>query len=116
MLEADSLRAMRRFADAAAAYDRAAGELSGGMRSQAGYRASHIRYRQLSDARGALASLDQSGADRPGSPLAERAMALRARLLNSLGRTSEARQVAARYLERYPDGGMAEWMRNLVGD
>lgn len=115
MLEADSLRGLRRFEEAATAYDRAATQFQGARSSHAGYLAAYVRSRHLGDSAGALTSLDRSGADRPGSPLAERAIALRARVLHQTGRTSEARRVAATYLERYPEGGMAEWMRALVG-
>jgi len=84
--------------------------------AQAGYLASFIRLRRLGDAPGALAALDATGADSAGSPLAERATALRARALDRMGRGAEARAVALRYLARYPGGGMAAWMRRLVGD
>ena len=113
MLEADALRALRRYREAADAYDRAAAGLSDSQASQAGYLAASVRSRHLGDATGALSSLDRSGADRPGSPLAERALALRARILNQEGRTAEARDVASDYLRRFPGGGMAEWMRAL---
>ena len=84
--------ALARYREAASAYDRAARNLGGAGSSQAGYLAAFIRFRQLGEAGAALSSLDAVGADRPGSPMGERALALRARALNSLGRGEEARQ------------------------
>lgn len=115
MVEADALRALRRYDEAVAAYERAAGQLSGGMAAQAGYLAASTRFRQ-GDARGALSTLDGSSAMAPGSPLAERATALRVRLLHRLGRRAEARREAEGYLRDYPNGGMASWMRSLLAD
>jgi hypothetical protein len=75
-----------------------------------------LRFGQLDDPAGALASLDASAADAPAAPLEERALALRARGLERAGRRAEAQAVARRHLDRFPDAGMAGWMRALVGE
>ncbi|MCC7539745.1 MAG: FecR domain-containing protein [Deltaproteobacteria bacterium] len=116
MLEADALRALGRHEDAADAYDRAARELGGSARAQAGYLAATLRRDRSNDAPGALRSLDASGADETGSPLEERALALRARLLVATGRMEAARATAERYLARFPQGGRREAMRRLTDD
>ncbi len=114
LLEADALRGLGRAGEAAAGYDRAAGELPPARAAQAGYLAATLRFRNLGDPSGALASLDRSRADSASAPLAERATVLRVRALLRLGRQEEARRIAARYLERFPNGGMEEWMIGLV--
>jgi hypothetical protein len=114
LLEADALRALGRFAEAADAYDRAVPALDEIAAASAGYAAAFLRFRQLGDAAGTLGSLDAAGADREDSPLAERSLALRTRALEQLGRRDEAQTAARRYLDRYPQGGMADWMRALL--
>ena len=113
-VEADALRALRRFEEAAAAYDRAARELDGTRAHQAGYLAASVRLLELADPSGALDSLDRARADAPGSPFEERAIALRVRSLRHLDRHDDARSAAQHYLDRYPEGGMAEQMRALL--
>lgn len=114
MMEGDALRASRRFTQAARAYDQALSELSGGQACQAGYLAAFIHFRHLGNASSGLSSLNRSRADNPSCPLAERALALRVRMLRQMGRTGEARNSARMYLERYPHGGMSEYMEALV--
>jgi len=116
LVEADALRGMRRYREAARSYDRAASTLDEGPeRARAGFTGAQIRFRRLSDLPGAIHSLDASGAAGPGSPLLERALALRVQALHQLGRDPEARVEAERYLRRYDDdGATAEWMRRLV--
>jgi hypothetical protein len=111
-VEADALRGLRRFAEAADAYDAAAASLDGAQRVQAGYLAATVRATELRDPSGALASLDAASADGPGSLLRERAMVLRATALADLGRTEEVRTIAADYLESFPEGSRAAWMRS----
>jgi tetratricopeptide (TPR) repeat protein len=115
IIEADALRALGRYAEAADVYDAAARLLPAADAAHAGYLAAYLRFERTQDPAGALASLDATAADGPGAPLEERALALRAHALFALGRTDEARAAAHRYLERFPDGGQAESMRTLAG-
>ena len=46
--------------------------------------------------------------------LGERASALRVRALVRLGRNDEARVGARRYLQRFPNGGLRDWMTELL--
>jgi hypothetical protein len=112
VLEADALRGLGRSAEAARAYDDAAGRLPAEAAAQAAYQAAALRLK-LGDADGALASLDAGRADAPGTALEERALALRVRALVAAGRADDARALAGRYLERFPEGAMGPWMRQL---
>ena len=104
-------RGSRELVEAAAdAYDRAA--RAGIEPGESGYTAARIRFGSLGDAAGALRSLDAAGVE--NGPLAERALGLRARALVRLGRTTEARAAAQRYLSRYPAGGLAPFMREQL--
>jgi hypothetical protein len=114
MVEADALRALRRFAEAADAYDRAAEDGGAAERAGAGYRAASLRSDHLDDPLGALSSLSAASVDQRGSSFEERGLALRARALDALGRTEEARDVARRYLSRYPAGTTRAFMEALV--
>jgi len=114
MLEADALRILARYPEAASSYDQAARYLAPAPAAQAGYLAASVRLRRLGDPAGALGSLDASGADAAGSPLRERSLALRTRILLRSGRDAEASRVARTYLRHYPEGGMAEQMRVLA--
>ena len=58
----------------------------------------------LDDAEGALTSLDRVR----DSPLAERAAALRLRILTKLERTDDLREQSRRYLAEFPDGSLAD--------
>lgn len=111
-LEADALRALGRAEEAAGAYD-ALHRGAGPGWDRAGLAAARLRFHRLADPEAALLSLD--GTTHRGSPFAERGLALRARALMRLERRSQAEGVAHEYLERYPDGGMADWMRDLLG-
>lgn len=115
LAQAVALRGLGRSREAADLYD-AVAQSPAGRAAGAGYLAASLRLRSLGDPEGALASLEASAADRPGSPLEERALALRARALDALGRAGEAREAARRYLGRYPDAGAAPWMRELARD
>ncbi|MCA9577927.1 MAG: FecR domain-containing protein [Polyangiales bacterium] len=110
LTRADALRALGRHEAAADAYDRAA--RAGIEPGESGYTAARIRFGSLGDAAGALRSLDAAGVE--NGPLAERALGLRARALVRLGRTTEARAAAQRYLSRYPAGGLAPFMREQL--
>lgn len=114
MLEGDALRALRRHAEAASAYDRAARTSSPSPATQAGYLAARLRLEQLDDAEGALASLDASRADAAHSPVEDAAGALRVRALLALGRAGEARTIARRHLARFPASPSGRWMTRLV--
>lgn len=101
--EADALRALRRGEEALTIYERLA--------SRDGYAAfTGARVAQeLGDRRRALALLERA----PASAFDERALGLRVRLLVEGGRRAEALPLAVRYVERFPNGSLAEWMRAL---
>jgi hypothetical protein len=103
LAEADALRALRRGEEALTIYERLA--------SRDGYAAfTGARVAQeLGDRRRALALLERA----PTSAFDERALGLRVRLLVEGGRRAEALPLAARYVERFPNGSLAEWMRTL---
>lgn len=107
LLEADALRGISRFAEAATAFERAASLASPTRAAASGLSAARIRLDALSDAAGALRSLDRSHADAPGSPVEDASMALRVRALRALGRQDDARAVARVYVARFPSGGQA---------
>ncbi len=114
LVEGDALRALRRFDEAATAYEAAASAARGTSSKNAAYLAARLRARECDDPDGALAVLDAYRVDVRGSPLEERGLALRAQILVSASRASQAQIVARRYLERFPDGGVAPFMRSLV--
>ncbi|MCU0671785.1 MAG: FecR domain-containing protein [Myxococcota bacterium] len=101
--EADALRALRRGEEALTIYERLA--------SRDGYAAfTGARVAQeLGDRRRALTLLERA----PTSAFDERALGLRVRLLVEGGRRAEALPLAASYVERFPNGSLAEWMRAL---
>ncbi|MGE0791212.1 MAG: FecR domain-containing protein [Sandaracinaceae bacterium] len=109
MLEGDALRALARPSEAVDAYERAA--TFPAQRYGAGYLVATLRADALMDPAGALASLDAHGCASPASPLAERALVLRVRLLRSLSRDADARDAIRAYLDRYPSGPHAEPLR-----
>jgi FecR protein len=109
----DALRGLGRVAEAADAFDVAAGELSGSDAIESMYSASYLRFHDLHDATAALASLGAS-VDAAGSPLEERGLGLRAQILDALGRHAEARAVAERYLARFPTSDLQTLMSDLI--
>jgi tetratricopeptide (TPR) repeat protein len=113
LVEADALRALRRFGEAVVAYDRVAASHSA-ARAGAGFRAASIRFRNMADPSGAIASLDAAAVDAEGAAFEERGLALRARSLAALGRGEEAREVALRYLARFPTGTTRSDMLRLT--
>jgi len=114
LVEADALRALERFGEAAEAYERGAALSGGAARATAGYRAAALRANELFDCEGALGSLDVAQVDGRGSPLEERGLALRVRCLDRLGWDEAAQMRARTYLNRFPNGSMAGWMRSLT--
>ncbi|MCC6875881.1 MAG: FecR domain-containing protein [Sandaracinaceae bacterium] len=112
LVEGDALRALGRHAEAAGAYDRAADGLRDGR--MAAFLAATERLRRLNDAGGALASLDRADVCSAGSPLRERALALRGEALARLGRRHELQALAREYLAAFPDGSRAGWMRRAA--
>ncbi|MEO8842208.1 MAG: hypothetical protein ABI591_05345 [Kofleriaceae bacterium] len=108
---ADAQRGLGHTADAATAYDRAAHELTGIDRSEAGYSAAYLRHHDLHDDQAALASLDAAKSDAAGSPLEERALGLRAQVLVALGR--DARPTAKTYLAHFPHADLRAYMLSL---
>lgn len=110
--EAQALQGLRRFDAAATAYDGLARTGPASVRAEAAFRAATLRYQDLHDARGSLASLD--AVDLGASLYAERALGLRSRAQAASGDAEGARQTAARYLATFPEGGMQEAMRALA--
>ncbi|HEU0032403.1 MAG TPA: FecR domain-containing protein [Kofleriaceae bacterium] len=110
----DAHRGLGHAQAAADTYDRAAAKLTGTERAEAGYSAAYLRHRTLHDAAGALASLRAVDGDAPGSPLEERGLALAAQLVATLDRKTEARELATRYLQRFPRGELVGLMRTLA--
>lgn len=111
-LEGDALRGLGRFAEAANAFDAAAEAFTGREHVEAGYTAAYVRFHDLHDAQTALASLDLAKTD--GSALEERGLGLRAQILVALGRHAAARDVATRYLRKFPKADLATYMRTLL--
>lgn len=106
MLRADALRGLRRWREAAEAYDAAIPLLVHARRAQAGYAAARLWSDQADDPQAALASIRSSHAASIGSPLEERARALEIELLRRLGRDHRAQ--VQEYLERFPHAASVE--------
>jgi len=113
MVEGDALRALHRPREAVDAYERAASDPA--LRVRAGYLSASIRAQRLGDREGALEALDRHACAAEGSPLAERALALRVSLLAELGRPDEAARAARDYLARFEDGPHGDAMRARIG-
>jgi tetratricopeptide (TPR) repeat protein len=114
MIEAEALRALRRFDEAVAAFEQAAGGLGGGQRATAVFNAAQIAFLHLGNPTGAISILDRWDATAPGAPLEERALALRVRALRAAGRIAQAREQARYYLGRFPTSGLSSWMQGLA--
>lgn len=112
MVEGDALRALHRPGDAVDAYERAASDPA--LRVRAGYLSASLRAQRLGDREGALEALERHACAAEGSPLAERALALRVSLLAELGRPDEAARAARDYLARFEDGPHAGAMRARI--
>jgi tetratricopeptide (TPR) repeat protein len=115
MLEADALRGQGEREAAAESYDRAASALSPSRATVAGLKAATV-WSALGRPADALASLERSRAAQTGSPVEERALALRVRALHAVGRVDEARAQARSYLVRFPAGGAREAMERALGE
>lgn len=102
--EADALRALRRWDEALTIYERLAGR-----DGYAAFTGARVASQELGDRTRALALLERA----PVSAFDERALGLRVRLLVEGGRRAEALPLAARYVARFPNGSLAEWMRAL---
>lgn len=102
--EADALRALRRWDEALTIYERLAGR-----DGYAAFTGARVASQELGDRTRALALLERA----PASAFDERALGLRVRLLVEGGRRTEALPLAARYVARFPNGSLAEWMRAL---
>ncbi|MEM9071563.1 MAG: FecR domain-containing protein [Myxococcota bacterium] len=109
----DALRRDGQRARAADAYDQAASRLPASRATQAGYLAAEIRLR-AGDAAGALRSLDVARSSDEGSPIEERAFALRVRAEVAAGQLDQARRHARHYLVRFPSGAARSWMLQLT--
>lgn len=114
IVAADALRGLERYADAASTYERAASELSGTDAIEAGYTAAYLRFHDLKDPATALKVLTTARIDEPGSPLEERGLALRVRVLDALERRAEARPFAERYLAKFPHTQLRPLMQAMV--
>jgi hypothetical protein len=110
----DAHRGLGHASDAADAFAKAVTDLSGDARAEAAYSAAYLRFRELRDTDGALAALTAGDVEAEGSVLEERGLALRAQILESIGRRADARPIAERYLARFPHGGLASFMRSLL--
>jgi hypothetical protein len=113
LLEGDAQRALGHVEAAARAYERAAESLSPSRAALAGFLAAtqHERAGQPADALGVL---DRTHAAERGSPVEERALAMRARLLARVGRTHEARTAARAYLASFPSGAAIAEMERVA--
>lgn len=110
LVEADAARATSDTQRAADAYDAAAKLLTGDDHLEAAYAAAYLRWKNLHDADGALASLG----DVPhGATLEERALALQLQILHGAKRDTDARPVAARYLAAFPHGDLRALAKKL---
>jgi tetratricopeptide (TPR) repeat protein len=109
IIEADALRMLGRFEEAAGAYTQASLLLSSPRREQAGYLAAQLFYRKLNRPDRTLSILDGAQVDGQLSPLRERALLLRASSMVRMGQSPA--DVARRYLADYPDSAASEIMR-----
>jgi hypothetical protein len=112
LIRADALRGAGRTSDAIAAYGDASGRLSPSRAAEIGYLAAQLAFVQR-DPAGSVALLERTHADRDGSPVEERATALRARAERALG-DDAASATAYRYLVRFPGGNAREEMEHIA--
>ncbi len=114
VLTADALRGLGRADDAATAYEQAARELAGSDAIEAGYSAAYLRFKELKDPTAALAVIEATQPDAAGSPLEERGLALHVAILEALARKGDAKPLAQRYLEHFPQGELRVEMQQLA--
>jgi hypothetical protein len=112
LLQGDALRSLNQPRQAIASYLDAEASLDTGSASRAAFKAADLHLRVLGDPSAALAVLNRTRLDAPGSPLRERALSLRIEAAQRLG--LPVRALAQRYLDAYPDSAAAERMRKLV--
>jgi len=113
LLEGDAARATGDLTRAADAYERAAAALTPSRAALAGFLAASTHER-LGDLDAALSILERAHAADRGSPLEERALAMRAGLLARVGRTRESHEAARRYLASFPGGEASARMEALI--
>jgi tetratricopeptide (TPR) repeat protein len=114
LVTADALRGLGRASEAAEAFELAAYELSGPDAYEAGYSAAYLLFKEVQAPQRALEVLERTAVDAAGSPLEERGLVLRVRILDRLGRRADARPFAERYLARYPNGGGRSVMQAVL--
>lgn len=114
LVSADALRGLGRASEAADAFELAAYELSGGDAYEAGYSAAYLLFKEVQSPQRALEVLDRTAVDAATSPLEERGLVMRVRILDQLGRRADARPYAERYLARYPNGSGRIAMQTLL--
>jgi hypothetical protein len=114
LVSADAHRGLGHAALAADTYDRAAKVLTASDRAIAGYNAAYLRFRELRDPAGALASLEGAGVAADDSPIEERGIGLAVQALLALHRDDDARPFAERYLKRFPRGDLVVLMRKTA--
>ncbi len=112
LLEGDAERARGNLVAAAEAYERAIPVFTPTQATQAGLLAARVRFEQGKYTK-AVAALDDSAADASGSPVEERALALRVKILLKHNRSDLARHSASIYLARFPNGSARSWMEPL---
>lgn len=113
MLEGDAHRALGHTARAAGAYERAAASLTPTRAALAGFLAA-TQHERAAQPAAALTVLERSHAADRGSPVEERALAMRASLLARVGRFEEARTAARAYLAAFPGGEAIPRMEALA--
>lgn len=113
MLEGDAHRALGHTAEAAGAYERAAESLTPTRAALAGFLAA-TQHERAAQPAAALTVLEASHAADRGSPVEERALAMRASLLARVGRVEEARTAARAYLAAFPGGEAIPRMEALA--
>lgn len=113
MLEGDAHRALGHTAAAAGAYERAAESLTPTRAALAGFLAA-TQHERAAQPAPALTVLEASHAADRGSPVEERALAMRASLLARVGRVEEARTAARAYLAAFPGGEAIPRMEALA--
>jgi len=112
LLQGDALRSLSQPRQAIASYLEAEASLEAGSAARAAFKAADLYVRVLGDPTAALAVLNRTRLDAPGSPLRERALTLRIEAAQRLG--LPVRALAERYLEAYPDSAGAARMRALT--
>ncbi len=111
MVRADSLRGLRRWREAAEAYEMATGHVRDAIQPQAAYAAARIYADRLTDPTAARAALRRGHATWPGSPVEERARILEINVLEELSQNDAREDAIDVYLERFPSTPAADELR-----